>query len=158
MTATRVIPSPRPSHRVPFGTGRAVGELLKNGGKYLTYSPRSFEDLQVFLGNELQRLHELSDLAAFYGRLPESISTFLRLNGFEKKLSEIQLNTSNTEAFQKRFWRWFDAFLVMKYVHFARENYYADVEVTVVAGWLMGQMGLPLSDRNTKQMLELLRR
>jgi hypothetical protein len=30
ITSTKVIPSPRPSHRVPFGTGRAVGDLLKS--------------------------------------------------------------------------------------------------------------------------------
>ena len=41
-------------------------------------------------------------------------------------------NTCNAEAFTSRFWRWFDAFLVMKYVHFAKENYFPDVEVTVV--------------------------
>ncbi len=150
ITATKVIPSPRPSHRVPFGTGRAVGELLKNGGQYLTYSPRSFEDLQVFLREDL---HELSDLVAFYARIPESIREFLRLNGFEKKLSEIQLNTSNAEAFQKRFWRWFDAFLVMKYMHFARENYYPDVEVTAAAGWLADQLKISVTEPTPKSML-----
>ncbi len=157
ITATKVIPSPRPSHRVPFGTGRAVGELLKNGGNYLTYSPRSFEDLQVFLGNELEALHELEDVPKLFERLPESIGTYLRLNGFEKKLSEIQLNTSNAEAFQKRFWRWFDAFLVMKYVHFARENYYPDVEVMAAAGWLLREMKLG-TVATAREMLELLRR
>ena len=30
INTTRVIPSPRPSERVPFGTGRAVGQLLQN--------------------------------------------------------------------------------------------------------------------------------
>lgn len=155
--ATKVIPSPRPSQRVPFGTGRAVGELLQNGGHYLTYSPRSFEDLQVFCQHELPILHDLTDLEAFYKRMPESISSFLRINGFEKKLAEIQLNTSNAEAFQKRFWRWFDAFLVMKYVHFARENYYPDVEVTAAAGWLLKKMGLKNAE-SAKEMLEILRR
>lgn len=158
ITATKVIPSPRPSHRVPFGTGRAVGELLKNKGQYLTYSPRSFEDLQVFLSQELIGLHELNDLEALYACLPESIGSFLRLNGFEKKLSEIQLNTSNAEAFQKRFWRWFDAFLVMKYVHFARESYWPDVEVTAAAGWLVLKLELPDVDGTARGMLERLRK
>ncbi|MBI5915307.1 MAG: glycosyltransferase [Bacteroidetes bacterium] len=157
ITATKVIPSPRPSHRVPFGTGRAVVELLKNGGKYLTYNPRCFEDLQVFLSQELHGLHELEDVEMLYARLPESVSSFLRLNNFEKKWVEIQLNTSTAEAFQKRFWRWFDAFLVMKYVHFARENYYLDVAVTVAAGWLMGKLGLEIGEGTARGMLEQLR-
>ncbi len=158
ITATKVIPSPRPSHRVPFGTGRAVNELLKNSGGYLTYSPRSFEDLQVFLSQELNGLHELGDLEALYARLPDSIGSFLRLNGFEKKLAEIQLNTSGTEAFQKRFWRWFDAFLVMKYVHYARENYYPDVEVTLAAGLLLEKMGIHAEQPSTQQMLTIFRK
>jgi len=158
ITATKVIPSPRPSHRVPFGTGRAVGELLKNGGKYLTYSPQSFEDLQVFIGHELHSLHELNDIAAFYARMPESISEFLRLNGFEKKLAEIQLNTSNAEAFQKRFWRWFDAFLVMKYVHFARELFYGDMEITAASKWLLNKMNIEFNQENPQHLLAILRK
>jgi glycosyltransferase involved in cell wall biosynthesis len=158
VTSTKVIPSPRPSHRVPFGTGRAVGELLKNGGQYLTYSPQSFEDLKVFCQQELPLLNELNDLTAFYKRLPESIGSFLRLNGFEKKLAEIQLNTSNAEAFQKRFWRWFDAFLAMKYVHFARENYYPDVEVAAAAGLILEKMGIQVKQQTAQQMLTILRK
>ncbi|MBK9016169.1 MAG: hypothetical protein IPM82_20060 [Saprospiraceae bacterium] len=76
----------------------------------------------------------------------------------KKNSLEIQLNTSNAEAFQKRFWRWFDAFLVMKYVHFARENYYPDVEVTVGARWLMGKLGLSNGDETARGMLEKLRK
>ncbi len=153
---TKVIPSPRPSHRVPFGTGKAVGELLKSGGKYLTYTPRSFEDLRVFCQGELPNLFELNDLDGFYQRMPDSIGSFLRINGFDKKLTEIQLNTSNSDSFQKRFWRWFDAFLVMKYVHFARENYYADVEVTKAAAWLLEKSGLQKTG-SAKEMLLLFR-
>lgn len=158
ITTTKVIPSPRPSHRVPFGTGRAVGEMLKNSGEYLTYSPQSFEDLRAFCQQELPQLRELHDLEAFYQRMPDSIGSFLRINGFEKKLAEIQLNTSNAESFQKRFWRWFDAFLVMKYVHFARENYWPDVNVELAVEWLLEQMKLETKNGKAKEMLEILRR
>jgi hypothetical protein len=140
ITATTVVPSPRPSHRVPFGTGRAVGEILRNGGQCATYSPRSFEDLRAFLQFDFC---EETNVERLCGRLPESIRSFLELQSFGKKLAEIQLNTGTTEAFRKRFWRWFDAFMVMKFVHFARENYHPDVEVAVAASWLAGLLGLP---------------
>ncbi|MBI1225423.1 MAG: glycosyltransferase [Bacteroidetes bacterium] len=155
ITETKVIPSPRPSHRVPFGTGRAVGELLKNGGKYLTYSPRSFEDLRSFTNYDLYRI---TDIAAFYTYMPESISEFLRLNGFEKKLAEIQLNTSNEEAFRKRFWRWFDAFMVMKYVHFAREHYYEDMDIMGATKWLLNNFKINAINQTPPHYLTLLRK
>ena len=44
---TRVIASPRPSARVPFGTGKAVREFLDNG-RIESYPLAAFEDLKVF--------------------------------------------------------------------------------------------------------------
>jgi len=35
LNSARVIPSPRSSHRVPFGTGKAIGDWLKNGSTEL---------------------------------------------------------------------------------------------------------------------------
>ena len=137
ITTTKVIPSPRPSHRVPFGTGKAVGELLKNSGPYLTYSPESFKDLRVFFKKELPGLHGLKDVPVMAARLPDSVCLFLQEQNFEEKLAENQAHTSGRASFEKRFWRWFDAFMMMKYVHFARERFYPDVEVTGAAGWLL---------------------
>ncbi|TNE50195.1 MAG: hypothetical protein EP344_17500, partial [Bacteroidetes bacterium] len=46
ITATTVIPSPRISHRVPFGTGKAIGDIL-GGVRASTYAPAVFQDLKV---------------------------------------------------------------------------------------------------------------
>jgi hypothetical protein len=136
ITTTKVIPSPRPSHRVPFGTGRAVGELLKKEAGFLTYSPQSFMDLRVFF-KELPLLFNRKDALTLPEELPESVGQFLREQNFHEKIAEIQAHTSSPASFEKRFWAWFDAFMMMKYVHFAREHYYPDVEVTVAAKWLL---------------------
>ena len=153
ITTTKVIPSPRPSHRVPFGTGKAVGDLLKSGKGYLTYNPKNFEDLRVFFSYEL---HELNEVEGLLGSLPESVGTFLRIQNFEEKLAEIQAHTSNRATFGKRFWRWFDAFLMMKYVHFARDEFYPDVEVTEAAQWLLEHKNFNL-EKKAKIQLEAFR-
>lgn len=47
LLTTRVIPSARESNRVPFGTGKAVGDQLR-GKPPLTYPFEAFEDLKRF--------------------------------------------------------------------------------------------------------------
>ena len=47
INTTRVIPSPRPSDRVPFGTGRAVRDYLATH-KFETYPLEAFRDLKQF--------------------------------------------------------------------------------------------------------------
>lgn len=132
ITATTVIPSPRYSHRVPFGTGKAVGDILA-GNAFTTYSPLIFKDLKVFL-EKIDRWFELgsatsTELDHALHVLPPAVSSFLEKENFREKLREIRANTAGPEAFRKRFFRWFDPFLAMKYVHHARDHFYPGVPV-----------------------------
>jgi len=135
---TRVMPSPRPSHRVPFGTGKAIVEIMKSKAKFLTYHPQSFEDLKPFF-QTIDSLFfvEKENLPSFLFKLPKSIQAFLSDNQFEEKVSEIQANTAGPDTFQNRFFRWFNAFMVMKYLHFARDSFYENSPVEEAAGWLL---------------------
>jgi len=153
ITSTKVIPSPRPSHRVPFGTGKAVNDLLKSGKGYLTYHPNSFGDLRVFFS---QDFYGIKDVDGLMSGLPKSIAVFLRSQNFEEKLEEIQAHTSNRATFEKRFWRWFDAFLIMKYVHFARDEFYPDMAVTEAAQWLLEKQNLR-AGTSARNLLETFR-
>ena len=56
--------------------------------------------------------------------LPVNINNYLKINQFEKSLKEINDNSSNINSFVKRFFNWFDAFRVLKFLNFAHENYY----------------------------------
>ena len=152
---TKVIPSPRPSHRVPFGTGKAVGELLHSKGKYLTYSPSSFQDLSVFLQNNFPRLYGTENLETVFAELPDSVSQFLLVNNFVEKLSEIRGHTANKVSFEKRLSRWFDAFVLMKYMHFARDHFHSDTEVTAASKWLLRRIS-PNENHEAKSAKELL--
>ena len=41
------------------------------------------------------------------------------------------------EAFRTRFFRWFNAFQLMKFVHHARDHFYPDCEADEAARWLL---------------------
>jgi glycosyltransferase involved in cell wall biosynthesis len=109
LLTTRVIPSPRESARVPFGTGKAVGEQLR-GKQALTYPFEAFQDLKIFFEDT--------------SNPPPGMWTFLEALAFEQRIREIRQNTASAEAFRDRFFRWFNGFIAMKYVHFARDHLY----------------------------------
>ena len=75
--------------------------------------------------------------------------------GFEEKLQELQKHTKSFEGFQKRFFRWFNAFLIMKFIHFARDKAHPDVSVTEAAIWLLEQLGHTPSSIEDRKILLL---
>ena len=138
---TRVIPSPRPSDRVPFGTGPVIRKLMKEGGTLTTYDPRLFPMLgDLFTG--LERLYPQDDQnnTTWKDLLIPLVTQFLETQQFETALEEIRANSASYPAFRKRFWRWFNMFRIMKFLHFARERGYPDIPVGEAAYQLLLQI------------------
>lgn len=149
LKSTRVIPSPRISERVPFGTGKAVGDwIAADDLSYPTYSPNSFQDLQSLLS----RVDDLYS-GDLQNDLPASIDSFLKTQPFEERLTEIRRNVTNAENFRTRFFRWFNAFLVMKFLHHSRDHFHPNIDVTKAANWLLNS-----ESRSPRQLLEELRK
>ncbi len=130
--STRVVPSPRPSDRVPFGTGRAVQELIRDSDPsgvlpdLSTYHPEPFKMLRALFDRVAGPEGDMENLVP--EDLPEVLTDFLTQQGFSKAMDEIRRNTGSAEAFRKRFWHWFNMFRIMKFLHFARDRGYPDVE------------------------------
>ncbi|MCH9823175.1 MAG: hypothetical protein K0U33_07495, partial [Bacteroidetes bacterium] len=122
-----VIPSPRPSHRVPFGTGRAISEFQEGKNSNETYAFKSFEDQKLFLEvlPEFYKKNELSKLKDD-SSVPKSIRAFLQDQNFEERIPDLLEYGKTWETFQKRFFNWFNAFRALKFVHFARDHFYAN--------------------------------
>ena len=156
LTSTRVLPSPRPSHRVPFGTGKAVQEQLAEGGHRRTYAPNTFIELQQFFGRADKQGAALAhDWPKCQGSLPPAIAAFLDGINAGRRLKNIARHTASPAAFRRRFYRWFDAFQIMKFAHFARDHYYPEVPVAEAAAWLLEAKGYPLKGvRTEKRLLE----
>jgi hypothetical protein len=157
LTTTRVLPSPRVSHRVPFGTGKAVGAYL-NGIQSRTYPLEAFLDLKVFLEQRPARLPPKEAVGGEpSGQLPESVRTFLLGQGFDQALEEIRQNTSNEAAFQNRFFRWLNGFQAMKFVHHARDHYYGEREIPEEARRLLALVRPDAQPETGSSLLELLK-
>jgi hypothetical protein len=132
INTTRVIPSPRPSDRVPFGTGRAVRDYLATR-KFETYPIESFHDLKDLFAN-IPALRESNEPLT---KLAAPLQQFLTAQYIERTLAEIRTHTTTAETFRARFFRWFDGFLAMKYIHHARDTNYGPSEITHAARTLI---------------------
>lgn len=135
LNSTTVIPSPRQSDRVPFGTGKAVSEWMNNNELY-TYAPQTFTDIKNFLTSS-DVLWEITKIDTYLDSLPKSISTFLLESDFETELNRIKTNSSNSISFITNFYQWFNAFKVLKFIHYARDHYYPNVPIAEAANWLL---------------------
>jgi hypothetical protein len=84
--------------------------------------------------------------------LSELMSEFLALNGWEQRLAELRSNTRSAEAFEKRFFRWFDGFLAMKYIHYARDTRHGPGNLPETAArlleWQTGAAHVPADARD----------
>jgi len=153
LTRTRVIPSPRPSARVPFGTGKDILRQLDSRTERETYSPQTFRDLKRFL----DRVPELWTRQPDPNLWPETIGLFLEQEQWLDRLKEIRTHSASRDAFVKRFFRWFNAFQVMKFAHFARDRGHPDQPVTEAAAWLLGEKGIPVRDWEARTLLSAYR-
>lgn len=153
LTATRVIPSPRPSDRVPFGTGKAVADFLR-GKKGATYPLEAFLDLKTFFA----MIPQLFGRAFSPSRraVSKAMQTFLEKQKFAAALEEIRANTTNEATFRNRFFRWFNAFTAMKFIHHARDDFYGERAVADEATKLLQKLAENRSASRGRSPLELL--
>lgn len=154
LNACCIFPSPRPSYRVPFGTGRAITSYISNReDNFHTYSLDSWMPLKPFFEN-IHELHQADTTKCqkILSMQKPCLREFLKSNHFEENIAEINANTSTPESFQKRFFLWFDAFLLLKYLNFAAEKCFPKVPVTAEAHRLANLIKIslqsnPLSDK-----------
>jgi len=123
-----VFPSDRVSDRVPFGTGKAVGDILDTG-RWLTYHDHCYRDL----GQLLDAVEKgVSNSAAdILKDVPESCASWLVGRKFESVWPKLQNNSRDNEMLIHRFHEWLDAFQTLKLIHFLSDNAYARVEMEI---------------------------
>lgn len=144
-----VYPSPRSSDRVPFGTGKAVGDSLDSKALFPTYDFRNFIDLKALF----DRVDEL--YLSNYNGVIGPMRDFLDQLGFESRVEEMRSNVGSKEAFVKRFFRWFDAFVIMKYAHYMRDHHCANGEVVEQSNRLFEELGMPATNDLRSTLMQL---
>lgn len=148
---TTLYPSSRPSSRVPFGTGPVIQKLMDSQNNELeTFHPVAFDELKKFIRLKDKFFNKAPDvLRLIYEKLPVSICSFINAADFTSALSEINANCSSSSSFIKRFYQWFNAFRVFKFLNHASSNFFPKKGVSFAANELLkkfeysGEYGLP---------------
>lgn len=150
LNATQTIPSPRSSDRVPFGTGKDISNQINFKNEYTTYNFNTFIDLKNFL-SQLETLYSKN-----YQSIPLPIQTFLKsIDGFTA-IEQIINNTSQFLTFEKQFFNWFNGFMVMKFAHFARDNYYKNEKLLTSSLLLLKHLDIQFPPNASKKEILLL--
>jgi hypothetical protein len=125
-----VYPSARVSDRVPFGTGAAMTKWMNDADDLsLTYNFAAFCDLKV-LFDRVDSLFRITLLSEFMSSLPPSVQEYLESLNFSEKLDEINKYSSNLMPFRKRFFQFFDAFIILRFLNLAHQKYYPEQKLS----------------------------
>ncbi|GHV57100.1 hypothetical protein FACS1894182_05110 [Bacteroidia bacterium] len=129
---TCVYPAARVSDRVPFGTGPAIAKMLhEKQFRKLSYRIEAFTELK----NLFEKIDALFKQPApaverLFQDLPPHTQKFLEEDHFIEKIAEINRHTSTPANFKKRFFSYFTAFKLLKYLNFVHPNPYALTDVS----------------------------
>ncbi len=135
---TTIYPSPRPSDRVPFGTGRAVNIMLdKNDTEYLVYNINSFLVLKKFF-EQIKIIFEQKNLKNL--DIDNILLEFLQKTNFENDLIKIKKNSPNINIFKKRFFDWFNAFRILKFLNYSHESNFTKIPIIKEAKKLLNYL------------------
>ena len=114
----------RTSDRVPFGTGRKVGEIVENAGALSTYHPRVFDLLRATLA-ALRHAVALRDADSW--RLPLNAALDAGTAGaVSSALEELQVfealpgmldASPDARVRDRRLLTWFDALRTLRFIH-----------------------------------------
>src|SRR6185369_11273107 len=159
LSGTVVHPSPRSSHRVPFGTGRSVGDMLADGEqRLLFYQPYVFS----IVGEWLACVAE-SPAAAASALLRDAagispvLHEFLEQAGFGDSWDNLKKNNRESARLSAAFHGWFDAFRTMRLIHELTDRAYPRIAPERGVAPLLERAGQVAPDTVSGQ-LELLRK
>ena len=153
LNSTRIYPSPRTSERVPFGTGATINKIINSENKnFYVYDLQAYKDLKMLFENVFKHYHQNINYN-FINTLPEILQSYLYIIDFKKNMTEILSNTSKFETFKKRFFRWFDMFMLIKYLNYSHKNYYTKIPISFAAKELLDLLNIHSNSLNNKDLL-----
>jgi hypothetical protein len=159
LNSTVVYPSPRPSFRVPFGTGASITKLSESVEPLLlTYNISAFDELKTFfsMAEDFYNYGQ-KEFAQFYKLLPAGMKSFIEEKELNYKMIEIINNTSCFQSFKKRFFGWFNMFRIVKYLNHVHSGIYDKKSVLIAASELFKERGLHLKTDDPVALLNYYR-
>ena len=157
---TVVFPSARPSHRVPFGTGRSIARTLAGDPAAVTfYRSECFAILGDWL--TLVERNPGSDSATLLaGAMAVSprLGSYLEGISFAGIWERLRRHHPRPDALSSAFHGWFDALRTMKLIHHLSADPFPRCEPEEALPPLLLRAGLPADDGAPRAWLKLLRR
>lgn len=146
LTGTVVLPSSRPSHRVPFGTGRWVQKYLDGEvTEYRLYHPDSYFIIQNWLQLATNRTNRSGiELLQAAEEIHAELRVFLQQQDFVQSWDRILSQTSSEEAQIEQFHRWFDGFRTLKLIHHLRDTAHKEAPMFSAIGVLLERLGVEI--------------
>ena len=87
------------------------------------------------------------------------VRDFLIQHEFEKVAEELNQNSAGMDTFLKRFFQWWNAFRILKYLNYAHDGYYKKTDATKAAEELLKCIIPDYSNSgNSRLVLESLRK
>ncbi|MBN1184405.1 MAG: hypothetical protein JXB49_19090 [Bacteroidales bacterium] len=162
LNSTCVHPSPRPSNRVPFGTGPAISKYLKIKDKakdIITYNLDAFFDLRKYF-SIIDQFFKISveEFNMIASGLPANISSFLKDIEFEKLIQEINGNAAEIKNFRNRFYHNFNALVILRYLNYSHQTYYSHKPLLEQVRKLLNKIYGKKNDGDAAVLLSELRR
>jgi glycosyltransferase involved in cell wall biosynthesis len=124
VSGTTVYPSPRPSHRVPFGTGRSVSKALADDHGAITfYRAECFALLREWLSLATRCLEApVETICSAAKSISPMLVPYLEREGFMASWERISRGKRSNEVLLAAFHEWFDALRTMKLIHHFSET------------------------------------
>ena len=160
LNTTRVIPSPRPSDRVLFGTGPWIRRFVRGELKtYLTYDFQAFLDLKFFIAQiPIWYSKDYRVEKEWYEALPDPLKNFFGERELLNKLEEIRMNTSGTDSFMKRFFSWFNGLRIIRFLNHSHSEAYSKSDVVVLSTSLLETIfGIQDPPKSAMELLKVYR-
>lgn len=126
ISTTKVYPAARISNRVPFGTGPSIEKMIKSGQfNKLTYQVKAFDEIKLLFDSiDLFFCANKDVFKASCIIFPKHLLLFLEREDFYKKIEEINRHTATLPNFRKRFFAYFNAFKILKYMNYVHPSLY----------------------------------
>lgn len=148
-----VYPSGRISDRVPFGTGKAVGDMMERNKLATSYNPQAFIMLKSWLAKLVENYPDFNrrNIECEEKRFNDFLYEF----DIYSLIEECKSNSSDFDSFFKRFFQSFDAFKLMKYLHYIRDKGYQDLAIQECVSFFFTLIKLPCPSSSEEQLLAL---
>jgi hypothetical protein len=159
LKGTVVRPSPRPSHRVPFGTGRSVQRMGARGeSQQLFYRPECFRILKGWLESLSHGIDvDGAVLLARSSEVSPCLTEYLQICRFADVWDKLRRNHPLRTALLTAFHGWFDGLKTMKLIHHLSDGPFPRCEPDEALAELFAWRGLETVS-GVEMRLELLRK